>query len=206
MNSIATILRPAAVLLILFTLLTGLAYPLAVTGIAQVVVNDKANGSIVSRDGQEIGSSLIGQSFVDPETGATLPGYFRGRPSAAGDGYDSTLSSGSNYGPTSDALRERVAADAARIRSENGLAGEAVLPVDLVTASGSGLDPHISPAAAELQVARVARERGLADQEVRELVGDHTDGRLLGIFGESRVNVLQLNLALEDLAPLAADR
>lgn len=206
MTSLATIIRPAAILLVLFTLLTGLAYPLAVTGIAQAVFNDQANGSIISRDGEQIGSSLIGQNFVDAETGATLPGYFRGRPSAAGDGYDSTLSSGSNYGPTSDVLRERVAADAAQIRSENGLAEDAALPVDLVTASGSGLDPHISPASVALQVARVARERGLTEDEVRELVERHTDGRLLGLFGESHVNVLELNLELDEVAPLATGR
>ena len=204
MNTVLGILRPAAILLLLFAVLTGLAYPLAVTGIAQVAFNDQANGSIISKDGEEIGSSLIGQSFVDPETGAVLPGYFRGRPSAAGSGYDSTLSSGSNYGPTSDVLRERVAADAAQIRAENDLAEDAALPVDLVTASGSGLDPHISPASAELQVARVAQERGISQDQVRELVDDHTDGRLLGIFGEERVNVLELNIALEDVAPLAA--
>ena len=204
MNTFLGILRPAAILLLLFTVLTGLAYPLAVTGIAQVAFNDQANGSIISKDGEEIGSSLIGQSFVDPGTGAVLPGYFRGRPSAAGSGYDSTLSSGSNYGPTSDVLRERVAADAAQIRAENDLAEDAALPVDLVTASGSGLDPHISPASAELQVARVAQERGISEDQVRELVEDHTDGRLLGIFGEERVNVLELNMALDEAAPLAA--
>lgn len=205
MNTLTALLRPALVLLLLFTVLTGLAFPLAVTGIAQAVFNDQANGSIVSRDGEDIGSSLIGQSFVDADTGATRPGYFRGRPSAAGDGYDPTISSGSNYGPTSDALRERVAAESAQIRTENGLAEDASLPVDLVTASGSGLDPHISPASAELQVARVATERGLAEDEVRGLVDDATDGRLLGIFGESRINVLELNLALDAAAPLAAN-
>jgi K+-transporting ATPase ATPase C chain len=203
MNTFLGILRPAAILLLLFTVLTGLAYPLAVTGIAQVAFNDKANGSTIARDGEDIGSSLIGQSFVDPETGATLPGYFRSRPSAAGDGYDASISSGSNYGPTSDVLRERVAADAAQIRAENGLAADAAIPVDLVTASGSGLDPHMSPAAADLQVARVARERGLTGEEVQDLVDDHTSGRFLGIFGEERVNVLELNLALDEIAPMA---
>jgi K+-transporting ATPase ATPase C chain len=205
MRPIVSQFRPAFMLLLLFTLLTGLAYPLVVTGIAQVAFGDQADGSLVSRDGEAVGSSLIGQSFVDPETGYTIPGYFRGRPSAAGAGHDPTISSGSNYGPTSQALAERIAADVAVIRQENGLAANASIPVDLVTASGSGLDPHISPAAAELQVARVARERGLSEDDVRSLVAEHTDGRFLGILGEPRVNVLDLNLALDELAPLAAN-
>lgn len=204
-TTLTSIFRPALVLLLLFTVLTGLAYPLAVTGIAQAIFNDQANGSTISRDGEDIGSSLIGQSFVDPETGATLPGYFRGRPSAAGDGYDAGISSGSNYGPTSDVLRERVAADAGQIRTENGLPADAILPVDLVSASGSGLDPHISPASADLQVARVARERGLTDDEVRGLVQQHTDSPILGLIGVARVNVLELNLALDAAAPLPAN-
>ena len=204
MNTITSLLRPAAVLLLLFTALTGLAYPLAVTGIAQVAFGDQADGSIVTREGADIGSSLIGQSFVDAGTGATLPGYFRGRPSAAGDGYDASISSGSNYGPTSAELRARVEAEVAIIRAENGLAADAQIPVDLVTASGSGLDPHISPASAELQVARVARERGISEDEVRALVAGHTDGRLFRVIGESRVNVLALNLALDDTAPMPA--
>ncbi|MEJ7901796.1 MAG: potassium-transporting ATPase subunit KdpC [Thermomicrobiales bacterium] len=203
MNTLTAIIRPALVLLLLFTVLTGLAFPLAVTGIAQAIFNDQANGSIVSRDGEEIGSTLIGQSFVDAENGATLPGYFRGRPSAAGDGYDASISSGSNYGPTSDVLRERIAADASQIRSENGLAEDAALPVDLVTASGSGLDPHISPASAELQVARVARERGLPEGQVRDLVQQHTADPILGLVGVARVNVLELNIALDAAAPVA---
>ena len=202
MNSPWNILRPAAVMLILMTLLTGLAYPLVVTGIAQAVFHDQANGSVIERDGAKVGSSLIGQSFVDPETGAVLPGYFRGRPSAAGAGYDSSLSSGSNYGPTSDELRARVEADVAQIRSENQLGDGTAIPVDLVTASGSGLDPHISVASAELQVSRVARERGLGEDQVRDLVKKHTSGRFLMIFGEPVVNVLELNLALDDLAPM----
>jgi K+-transporting ATPase ATPase C chain len=202
MNSLISLLRPAAVLLLLFTIVTGLAYPLAVTGIAQVAFGDQADGSIVTRDGANIGSSLIGQSFTDPETGATLPGYFRGRPSAAGDGYDASISSGSNYGPTNAELRARVEAEVAIIRIENGLAADTPIPVDLVTASGSGLDPHISPAAAALQVARVARERGISDDQVRDLVADLTEGRLFGVIGEARVNLLALNLALDDLAPM----
>jgi K+-transporting ATPase ATPase C chain len=202
MNSIAQHLRPAAVLLLLLTVLTGIAYPLAVTGIAQMAFGDQANGSLISRDGENTGSSLIGQSFIDPETGFTVPGYFRGRPSAAG--YDASLSSGSNLGPASPVLVERVAADLAVIREENGLAADAPVPVDLVTASGSGLDPHISPAAADIQVARVARERGLGEDEVRALVADHTDGRFLWVLGEPRVNVLELNIALDERAPIQA--
>jgi K+-transporting ATPase ATPase C chain len=205
MTSLLSIFRTGAVLLLLFTVLTGLAYPLAVTGIAQVAFGGQANGSVVTKDGVDVGSSLIGQSFVDPETGATLPGYFRGRPSAAGSGYDPTISSGSNYGPTSENLRAQVEATAALIREENGLAADAAIPVDLVTASGSGLDPHFSPASAELQVARVARERGIGEDQVRDLVAEHTDGRFLGILGEPRVNVLALNRALDEIAPMAAE-
>jgi len=204
MNPITSLFRPAAVLLLLFTMLTGLAYPLAVTGIAQVAFGDQARGSIVTHDGVDVGSSLIGQSFVDPETGGTEPGYFRGRPSAAGDGYDAAISSGSNFGPTSAELRARVEADLAIIRDENGLANDTPIPVDLVTASGSGLDPHISPAAAALQVARVARERGIGEDEVRDLVRAHTDEPLLGIIGEARVNVLALNLELDEVASMPA--
>jgi K+-transporting ATPase ATPase C chain len=188
-------------MLLLLTLLTGVAYPLAITGIAQVAFRDQANGSLVTREGEDAGSSLIGQSFVDPETGSTLPGYFRGRPSAVG--YDSTLSAGANDGPTSQRLVDRVAQEVAIVRQENGLDASVAIPVDLVTASGSGLDPHISPAAAEIQVARVARERGLTEDQVRDLVADHTQGRLFGILGEPRVNVLALNMALDDAGPLA---
>jgi K+-transporting ATPase ATPase C chain len=206
MHTVPSLFRTGAVLLLLFTVLTGLAYPLAITGIAQFAFGDQANGSIVPDDGVDAGSSLIGQSFVDPETGATLPGYFRGRPSAAGSGYDASISSGSNYGPTSAELAARVEADVAQIRDENGLAADAPIPVDLVTASGSGLDPHISPASAALQVARVARERGMSADEVRDLVAAHTDGRVLGFLGEPRVNVLALNRALDEIAPMAAGR
>ena len=205
MNTFSSLFRTAAVLLLLFTVLTGLAYPLVVTGIAQVAFGDQANGSVVIADGVEVGSSLIGQSFVDPETGATLPGYFRGGPSAAGSGYDASTSSGSNDGPTSENLRVRVEAVAALIREENGLAADAAIPVDLVTASGSGLDPHISPASAELQGARVARERGISEDQVRDVVAEHTDGRFLGIIGEPRVNVLAVNRALDQVAPMATE-
>jgi K+-transporting ATPase ATPase C chain len=195
-------LRSAIVLLVLMTAITGVAYPLVITGVAQVVFQDKANGSLIEREGQIIGSELIGQSFVDAETGETLPGYFRGRPSAAGAGYDASASSGSNLGPTNPVLIERVIGDVAIIRSENGLAEDAEIPVDLVTSSGSGLDPDISPASADLQIARVARQRGITEEQVRAIVKEHTSGRTLGLLGEPRVNVLNVNLALDDQYPM----
>lgn len=192
-------LRTAALMIIVLTVITGIAYPLATTGIAQGLFHDKANGSLIEQDDTVVGSSLIGQNFVDPSTGRTHFGYFRGRPSAAGTGYDASASSGSNLGPTNQALLDRIEADAAIIRQENGLASDAPLPVDLVTTSASGLDPNISPAAAELQVARVAQERGIPESQVRQLVKDNTSGRTLGLFGEPRVNVLSLNMALDAL-------
>jgi K+-transporting ATPase ATPase C chain len=195
-------LRSAIVLLVLMTAITGVAYPLVITGVAQVVFQDKANGSLIEREGQIIGSELIGQSFVDAETGETLPGYFRGRPSAAGAGYDASASSGSNLGPTNPVLIERVTGDVAIIRSENGLAEDAEIPVDLVTSSGSGLDPDISPASADLQIARVARQRGITEEQVRAIVKEHTSGRTLGLLGEPRVNVLNVNLALDEQYPM----
>ena len=200
-------LRTAFLMVVVLTLLTGLAYPLAMTALAQVMFPYQANGSLIERNGTVIGSELIGQSFVNAESGHTLPGYFRGRPSAAftpGEGNDILVSSGSNYGPTNQALIDRVSADVAAIRAENRLAAAARIPVDLVTASASGLDPHISPASAELQVSRVARERGLSEDDVRALVAANTEGRTLGFLGEPRVHVLKLNLALDDAAPLAA--
>jgi K+-transporting ATPase ATPase C chain len=195
-------LRSAIVLLVLMTAITGVAYPLVITGVAQVVFQDKANGSLIEREGQIIGSELIGQSFVDAETGETLPGYFRGRPSAAGAGYDASASSGSNLGPTNPVLIERVTADVTIIHSENGLAEDAEIPVDLVTSSGSGLDPDISPASADLQIARVARQRGITEDQVRAIVKEHTSGRTLGLLGEPRVNVLNVNLALDEQYPM----
>jgi potassium-transporting ATPase KdpC subunit len=180
---------------IVLTVLTGLLYPLAMTGIAHVVFPAQAQGSLVISNGQVVGSSLIGQRFV-------TPGYFDDRPSAAGDkGYDASASSGSNLGPTNKALIEAVRSRLKGVIEENpGISPEQV-PIDLVTTSGSGLDPEISPAAAELQVARVAKARGLSEEQVRKLVEQSTRGRWMGIVGEPGVNVLALNLALDEASP-----
>jgi K+-transporting ATPase ATPase C chain len=173
------------------TILLGLVYPLVVTGLAQVLFRDKANGQIIYRQGQAVGSRIIGQPFTGPR-------YFHSRPSAAGNGYDAANSNGSQLGPTNQKLIDRITADLATAHSENS--GRPV-PIDLVTTSASGLDPHISPEAAEFQVTRVARERRLPEEAVRDLVQKHTEGRDLGLFGETRVNVLALNLALDEFVP-----
>jgi K+-transporting ATPase ATPase C chain len=191
-HSIKAQIVTAIRLTLVLTAILGIGYPLAVTGLARLIFPKQAEGSLI-RDaaGTVIGSRLIGQPF-------SAPGYFHPRPSAAGSGYDGTASGGTNLGPTSKKLiEERVVPAVAAARAENPGTPERKVPVDLVTSSASGLDPHITPAAAEFQVARVARERGMAEEEVRVLVAEHTEGRQLGLLGEPRVNVLELNLALD---------
>jgi potassium-transporting ATPase KdpC subunit len=177
---------------IVTTVIFGLIYPFVVTGIAQVLFKDKANGQLIQQNGQLIGSHIIGQTF----TGAA---YFHSRPSAAGNGYDAANSSGSNYAPTNKKLIDRVAGDVAALQQDSP---NTAIPIDLVTASGSGLDPHITPAAADFQTPRIAHERHLSEAAVRQLIAHHTEGRQLGFLGEPRVNVLDLNLDLDQTAPL----
>ncbi len=180
-------LRIAILMTLATTVLFGLLYPLAVTGLGQLLFPTQANGTLLVKTGVIVGSHLIGQPF-------SSAGYFHSRPSAAGNGYDATSSGGSNLGPTNHQLLDRVKSDVEKLHAENPTA---VIPVDLVTTSGSGLDPDISPAAAEYQIARVSHERGLSETEVRALVAKHTLGRQFGILGEPRVNVLELNLELD---------
>jgi K+-transporting ATPase ATPase C chain len=185
-------LKNAALMLIALSVLTGIVYPLVVTGIAQAAFSNQANGSLIERDGKAVGSALIGQPFSDPK-------YFWSRRSATGPvPYNAGASSGSNQGPLNSALADAVKARIEALQQADP-DNKAPVPVDLVTASSSGLDPHISPAAAEYQVARVARIRGLSADQVRALVAEHTEGRQLGFLGEPRVNVLKLNLALDAL-------
>lgn len=187
-----TYLKPAIILIVLFTLLLGLLYPLVVAGIAQLAFPTQANGSLIEQDGTIIGSALIGQPFTDPA-------YFWGRPSATSPtSYNAAASSASNYGPLNDNLTAAIQARILALRAADPT-NTLSIPVDLVTASGSGLDPHISPAAALYQLSRVARERGLSEERVQQLITDHTQERFWGLLGEPMVNVLQLNLALDEI-------
>jgi K+-transporting ATPase ATPase C chain len=191
-------MRRNLIIAVLYTVVTtvifGLVYPFVVTGFAQLLFKDKANGQLIQKDGQLVGSHIIGQPF----TGA---GYFHSRPSAAGTGYDAANSSGSNYAPTNKKLIDRVSGDVTALQAGQP---DTSVPIDLVTASASGLDPHITPAGAEFQVARIANERHLSEDAVRHLITQHTEGRQLGFLGEPRVNVLELNLDLDRTTPIKA--
>ena len=185
----------AVLMTVVTTVLLGVIYPLAMTGIAQITFPDQANGQLIERDGRVIGSRIIGQGF-------SAPGYFRPRPSATGTPYDAANSAGSQLGPTNKKLIDAVTANVEAARKDNPTAP---VPIDMVTTSASGFDPHISPATAEFQVPRVATERGMAENDVRALVAAHTEGRQFGFLGEPRVNVLELNLALDATRRLAKD-
>jgi len=186
-------LTPAFLSVVVFTLICGVVYPLIATAVGQVVFDHQADGSLIERDGHVVGSELIGQVFA-------APGYFHSRPSAAGNGYDGSASSGSNLGPTNPDLLKAVQDRVAAYREENSLPDDAVVPVDAVTASGSGLDPHISVANADIQASRVATARGLDVKTVLSMEHDYTEGRDFGVLGEPGVNVVRLNLALDGLA------
>ena len=203
-------LRPAIMSVLALTILTGLVFPLIITAIAQVAFPHQAKGSLITQNGKVVGSELIGQNF-------TSPGYFHARPSAAGSGYDGANSSGTNLGPTSSKLIKGIEDDpktkdtdesfagipqqAKAYREENGLSASTPLPADAVTRSASGLDPHISPANADVQTARVAKQRGISTEQVKQLIAQNTEGRQLGVLGEPRVNVVKLNIALDTAAP-----
>jgi len=186
----------AVLMTLVTTVLFGLLFPLSITGLAQVFFPKQANGELLTRNGHVVGSRLIGQTF-------SSPGYFHSRPSSAGAGYDAGNSSGSNLGPTNQSLISRVQGDADRLQPENPTAA---IPIDLLTASGSGLDPHISPEAAEFQVPCIAKERGLSEDVVREAVRQHTESRQFGFLGEARVNVLGLNLTLDEISSKPVSR
>ena len=183
----------ALMLLLVMTMLTGIVYPLVVTGISKVIFPKQAEGSLAYKDGQPLGSVLIGQNFSDAR-------YFYSRPSAAGkDGYDAANSGGSNFGPTNKIFLDVTAKQAAKVRTDNGLSSTTPVPGDLITASASGLDPDITPEAAQIQVTRVAKARSQSEQKVQDLVDQYTEGRQFGFLGEPRVNVLKLNMALDSL-------
>jgi K+-transporting ATPase ATPase C chain len=187
-------LLPAVRIVLVLAVLTGMLYPALVTGIARAIFPKQANGSLIEANGKVIGSELIGQKFSKPE-------YFQGRPSAAGDGYDAANSGASNFGPTNQKLVDRIKADAEKFHKENPeFSGP--IPADLLTASASGLDPHLSPASAAAELPRVAKARGVSPAQVQELLDRHTESRQLGFLGEPRVNVLKLNLALDSMYPM----
>ena len=185
-------LKIAILFTIVTTVLLGIGYPLAVTGLSQLLFRDKANGQLISRNGEVVGSRIIGQTFAGP-------GYLHSRPSAAGNGYDAANSGGTNYGPTNQKLIDRVKADTERLQAENP---GAPVPVELVTTSASGLDPELSPSGVEFQVPRIAHERGLSEEQVRAIIAKYSSPRQLGYLGEPRINVLEVNLALDEAKPM----